>query len=101
LGVVKEFGLVAQYKRLDDVSGLLSTFADFVKQAEFGDFQWLELGGLDFRGGSEGDREFHSNIAVFFDFEFFLFDCLGVFEGKLVADMGEWVGSLGGFVDEL
>ena len=91
---------MTQYKGLDDVSGLLSSFAHLVCQSDFCDFQGFKLCGLDFGEWSKSDREFHSDIAVFFDFKLFLFDGLAVFEGELVVDVGKGVGSLWSFFDE-
>jgi hypothetical protein len=85
---------VAQYERLDDVSGLLSAFAHFVYQTNLCDFERFKLCGLDFGEWSKSGREFHSDIAVFFDLKFLLFDGLAVFKGELVVDVGKGVGSL-------
>jgi hypothetical protein len=85
---------VTQYERLDDVSGLLSTFTHLVYKSDFCDFEGFKLCGLDFGEWSKSGREFHSDIAVFFDLKFLLFDGLAVFEGELVVDVGKGVGSL-------
>ncbi len=85
---------MTQHERLDDVSGLLSTFTHFVYQSDFCDFEGFKLCSLDFWEWSKSGREFHSDIAAFFDLKFLLFNGLTVFEGELVVDVGKGVGTL-------